>query len=61
MRNQNSLGKYSNELDLALSMDIPSIGIDYAWNVLKKYKSSIPLNLTGLIWVPESVYDYLKP
>jgi mannose-1-phosphate guanylyltransferase len=50
--NQNWFGKNTNgNLDLALSMDIPSISIDYAVMEAKKNKSGILYNLTGLIWV----------
>jgi mannose-1-phosphate guanylyltransferase len=52
-KNQNWFGKAIKwHLDLALSLDIPSISIDYAvMERSKKIKKWFPLNLTGLIWV----------
>jgi hypothetical protein len=39
----------TGNLDLALSLDIPSISIDYAVEQTRKNKKRLPLNLTGLI------------
>jgi mannose-1-phosphate guanylyltransferase len=59
--NQNWFGKATKwNLDLATSLDIPSISIDYAvMERSKKIKSGFHLNLTGQICSFESVYDYL--
>jgi mannose-1-phosphate guanylyltransferase len=44
----------NGNLDLALSMDIPSISIDYAVMERKKIRW-YPHNLIGLIWVRISI------